>query len=345
MTMLADRPKELSVLDCCEALGTSRATHYRFEAVKDVVEAAPDSSEDRRPHFRALSEPERAEVLNILTSERFCDDAPREVYATLLDEDQYHCSISTMYRILGANSAVKERRNQLRHPVYTAPELLATKPNEVWSWDITKLKGPEKWSHFYLYVIVDIFSRYVVGWMLADRESAELAASFIEETCLKQEIPLNQLTLHADRGAAMKSLLVAQLLATLGVTKTHSRPYVSDDNPFSESQFKTLKYRPDFPANFGCIQDAMAYCREFFTWYNTIHRHSGIGLHTPENVHYGKAIGINQERQRTLLKAYDRNRERFVKKAPEPPMLPTAAWINPPKPKAAVSPDIVPALL
>jgi putative transposase len=344
MTMLADRPKELGILDCCEALGTSRATHYRLEAVKNAVETAPVSAKARKPHFRALSQPERTEVLNILTSERFCDDAPREVYATLLDEDQYFCSISSMYRILGENGPVKERRNQLRHPAYSAPELLATKPNEVWSWDITKLKGPTKWSSFYLYVIVDIFSRCVVGWMLADRESSKLAASFIQETCQKQEIQFDQLTLHADRGAAMKSILVAQLLANLGVTKTHSRPYVSDDNPFSESQFKTLKYRPDFPANFGCIQDAMAYCREFFHWYNTMHRHSGIGLHTPENVHYGKATRINQGRQVTLLKAYELNPVRFVRKAPEPPMLPTAAWINPPKPKATAVPHTDQAL-
>lgn len=333
MTAILDRPKDLSVVDCSEALGTSRATLYRQEAVRNRSVVAPDSALERQPHVRALSESEKAKVLEVLTSERFCDDAPREVYATLLDEKQYFCSISTMYRILWANHAVRERRNQLRHPAYSAPELLATKPNQVWSWDITKLKGPEKWSHYFLYVILDIFSRYVVGWMVANRESSVLAIQLIEETCIKQGIKPGQLTLHADRGSSMKSKPVAFFLSDLGVTKTHSRPYVSDDNPYSESQFKTMKYRPHFPANFGSIQDARSFCQRFFSWYNTEHHHSGIGLHTPRNVHDGRAAMIDDERRVTLATALDLHPERFVRKTIAPPRLPTAAWINPPQPR------------
>jgi putative transposase len=340
MTTLSTRPDDLGVRECCEALSVPRATHYRLEAAAARHNAAvPSTPMMRQPHFRALSEQERAGVLEVLVSKRFCDDAPRQVYSTLLDEGQYHCSISSMYRILRKNDAVRERRDQLRHPIYAKPELLATKPNQVWSWDITKLFGPAKWSYFYLYVILDIYSRYIVGWTLADRESSILAGHLIEESCLKQEVTPKQLTLHADRGPSMKSAHVAQLLADLGVTKTHSRPYVSDDNPYSESQFRTMKYRPEFPDRFGSIQDARAFCREFFTWYNTVHHHSGIGLHTPENVHYGKAAALNRERKSTLMTAFELHPERFVRKAPEPPLLPEAAWINPPAPKAQILPD------
>jgi len=267
----------------------------------------------------------------VLNSDRFCEQAPREVYATLLDEGVYHCSPRTMYRILDENDMVKERRAQVRHPNYKAPELLATGPNQVWSWDITKLLGPVKLTYFYLYVILDIFSRYVVGWMLAERESATLAHSLIQDSCLKQNIPPAQLTIHADRGASMKSGLVAQLLADLGVTKTHSRPHVSNDNPFSESQFKTLKYRPEFPDRFGSFQDAHQFCRQFFEWYNKNHRHSGIALHTPENVHYHRVQQVDLVRQQALLAAYNAHPERFVKRVPSPPALPGAVWINPPK--------------
>jgi putative transposase len=248
----------------------------------------------------------------------------------LLDEGKYFCSVSTMYRILRSECGVRERRDQLRHPVYSKPELLATAPNQVWSWDITKLLGPTKWTYFYLYVILDIFSRYVVGWTLAHRESATLAQLLIAETCAKQSIAPGQLTVHADRGSSMKSKLVAQLLADLGVTKTHSRPYVSDDNPFSESQFRTMKYRPEFPDRFGSIQDGRAFCRPFFEWYNTQHHHSGIGLHIPHNVHYGLAQAINGARRLTLAQAHSAHPERFVRKPPEPPPLPGAVWINPP---------------
>jgi putative transposase len=236
-----------------------------------------------------------------------------------------------MYRILDGANEVRERRDQLRHPTYTKPELLAIAPNQVWSWDITKLLGPVKWSHFHLYVILDIYSRYVVGWTVADRESSVLAMKLIDETCRKQRIEPGQLTLHADRGTSMKSKPVAMLLSDLGVTKTHSRPQVSDDNPFSESQFRTLKYRPDFPDRFGSIQDARAFCRAFFRWYNLEHRHSGIGLLAPDTVHHGRADEAIAARQIVLSAAYNAHPERFVRKSPVPPQVPGAVWINPPK--------------
>jgi putative transposase len=316
----------LGVRPTCVALALARATFYRYRnghAQSQVLE--------RRPPARSLAPTERQTVLDLLTSERFCDDAPRQIWATLLDEGQYYCSVSTMYRILHAEHAVRERRDQLRHPSYAKPELLATAPNQVWSWDITKLLGPAKWNYFYLYVILDIFSRYVVGWMVAPRESATLARQLIAETCIKQSIAEDQLTIHADRGSSMKSKLVAQLLADLGITKTHSRPYVSDDNPFSESQFRTMKYRPEFPERFGSIQDSRSFCQSFFEWYNTQHHHSGIGLHTPHSVHYGFAQAIQLARQQTLLVAHAVHPERFVNKTPAPPVLPGAVWINPPK--------------
>jgi putative transposase len=272
-------------------------------------------------------------VIDILHSERFVDKAPAQVWATLLDEQTYLCSPRTMYRILAEQGEVRERRNQLRHPNYTKPELLAEAPNQVWSWDITKLLGPVKWTYFYLYVILDIFSRYVVGWMVAHRESAALARRLIETACRNQRIEPGQLTIHADRGGAMRSKSLALLLADLGVTKTHSRPHVSNDNPFSESQFKTLKYCPQFPERFGSIQDARAFGGPFFDYYNNEHRHSGIGLMTPAAVHYGMAKQLTATRQETLLAAYRSHPERFVHRPPQPPELPRAAWINPPAEK------------
>ena len=272
-------------------------------------------------------------VLDLLRDPRFADLAPAEVYATLLDEGIYHCSIRTMYRILDAHNEVRERRNQIRHPVYTKPELLAEAPNTVWSWDITKLKGPAKWTYFYLYVIIDIFSRRVVGWCVADAESAVMFKELFEETIIKHNVPPGQLTLHADRGASMKAKATAQLLADLGVTKSHSRPHTSNDNPFSESHFKTLKYQPQFPKLFGCIEDAKAFCRRFFPWYNQEHHHVGLGLMTPDQVHYGQADDVHAARQRTLDRAFIANPERFVKKPPTPPDKPTAVWINPPPKK------------
>jgi putative transposase len=309
----------------CDALGVSRATLYRRRR-RETTEPAPS----RPPPARALESGERQQVLEVLRSERFMDQPPAEVYATLLDEEVYLCSVRTMYRILDGAEEVRERRNQLRHPAYAKPELLATAPNQVWSWDITKLLGPVKWTYFYLYVILDIFSRYVVGWMVAHRESASLAKRLLEDTCEKQGIVDGQLTVHADRGTSMRSKTVAFLLADLGVTKTHSRPHVSNDNPYSESQFKTLKYRPEFPARFGSIQDSRGFCQSFFPWYNTEHHHSGIGWMTPEDVHYGRAAAIFEARQRVLADAYANHPERFVRKPPTPPPIPSAAWINPP---------------
>jgi len=312
------------VAPACRALGVPRATVYRRR--QGSSPAAP-----RPPSPRRLSDEERQDALEVLHSERFVDKAPGEIVATLLDEDTYLCSERTMYRILEAENEVRERRNQLRHPNYEKPELLATAPNQVWSWDITKLKGPVKWTYFYLFVILDIFSRYVVGWTLANRETAIIAKRLIQQTCDKQEIVAGQVTIHADNGSAPASKLVAQLLADLSLTKSHSRPHVSNDNPYSESQFKTMKYRPEFPDRFGCYEDAHGFCRVFFTWYNQDHRHSGIGMLTPEDLHYGRAEEILSIRQRTLDAAFQAHPERFVLGRPGPQKLPVAAWINPPK--------------
>jgi putative transposase len=315
----------------CRALNVPRASLYRH--LRPSEPAGP--AVPRRSPPRALAPAEQQRVLDVLHSDRFQDKAPAQVFATLLDEGTYLCSLRTMYRILEQAGEVRERRDQLRHPHYQRPQLLATGSNQVWSWDITKLLGPVKWTYFYLYVILDIFSRYVVGWMVAERESAELAKRLIAETCRKQNIGPDQLTIHADRGTSMTSKPVALLLADLGVTKTHSRPHVSDDNPFSESQFKTLKYRPEFPERFGSIQDARAFCQIFFPWYNTEHHHSGIGLLTPEVLHYGRADEVIAQRQIVLSQAFQRNPERFVRARPRPPARPTAVWINPPPERAA----------
>jgi putative transposase len=306
----------------CRALGVSRAPVYRRRRPRRRHAPRP------RPP-RSLTEPERAAVLAELHHPRFIDLTPAEVYATLLDEGRYLCSLRTMYRILAAAHEVRERRNQLRH-VAPTPELLATRPNEVWSWDITKLLGPAKWTYYYLYVILDIFSRYVVGWMVAHRERASLAERLIAATCVKQAIRPAQLTVHADRGSSMTSKPVALLLADLGITRTHSRPYVSNDNPFSEAQFKTLKYRPAFPDRFGSVEQARAFCHAFFIWYNTAHRHSGIGLLTPAMVHHGHAETVCSQRAAVLAAAYAAHPDRFVRQPPKPPALPPAVWINPP---------------
>jgi putative transposase len=312
----------------CTALGLSRATVQRRRArlTRPPAESAPRPSPPR-----ALTAQERQTVLDRLREPRFADLAPAEVYATLLDEGVYLCSIRTMYRLLDDNNEVRERRDQLRHPVYTKPELLAEGPDQVWSWDITKLAGPAKWTCFYLYVILDIFSRRVVGWCVADAESAVLFKSLFDDTIKKHAVPPGQLTLHADRGGPMKAKATALMLADLGVTKSHSRPHTSNDNPFSEAHFKTLKYQPQFPKRFGCIADAKDFCRDFFTWYNQDHHHVGIGLMTPDQVHYGQADDVHAARQRTLDRAFSTNPERFVKKPPEPPAKPTAVWINPPQ--------------
>jgi len=314
----------LGVLPTCAALGVSTASYYRRLTPKPA-EVAPRPSPPR-----TLPAAERTAVLEVLHEPRFVDLAPAQVYAGLLDEGRYVCSQRTMYRILEENQEVRERRDQLRHPSYAAPELLAKAPNQLWSWDITKLHGPAKWTYFYLYVILDVFSRYVVGWMVAHRESARLAEKLIGETCARQGIVPGHLTVHADRGSSMTSKVVALLLSDLGVTKSHSRPYVSDDNPFSEAHFKTLKYRPDFPENFGSIQHSRSFCGAFFPWYNTEHRHSGIGLLTPHDVHYGLVDQRVAERARVLGIAYAAHPERFVGGFPQPPAPPTEVWINPP---------------
>jgi putative transposase len=319
----------------CRALGVSRARYYREQHA-----AAPARPRGGGEQPRALSADERQAVLDVLHSARFRDAAPAEVYATLLEEGTYLCSERTMYRLLAAAQEVRERRDQARHPRYTRPELLATRPNEVWSWDITKLLGPTKWTYFYLYVILDVFSRYVVGWMVGLRETAELAQDFIGETAAKQGIVPHSLTLHADRGTSMTSKPVAFLLADLGITRSHSRPHVSNDNPYSESQFKTLKYRPAFPDRFAGVEEARAFCQRFFPWYNTEHHHSGIGLHTPEAVHYGLATARQLVRAATLTEVYATHPERFVHKAPTPPPLPTAAWINKPSATREEAPDV-----
>ena len=323
---------ELGFALMCSALGLSKATFYRQCAPKKP--AAPS-----KPVPRALAPSERHAVLDVLHEPRFADKAPAEVYATLLDEGRYLCSERTMYRVLAASQEVRERRDQLRHPHYKAPELLATAPNQLWSWDITKLLGPQKWTYFYLYVLLDVFSRYVVGWLLADRESAPLADKLISESYERQGVVPGQLTVHADRGAAMISKTVAFLLADLGVTKSHSRPHVSNDNPFSESQFKTLKYRPGFPDRFGSREDARSHCQAFFTWYNDEHRHSGLGLLTPADVHHGRAPARLAARATILDAAHLAHPERFVKGRPTPAMPPSAVWINPPKTLGACGPQ------
>ena len=318
--------QEMPVSHACTALAFPRSSLYRARQPHSDTKKQPRPSPSR-----ALSQAEKETVHTALNSERFQDCPPRQVYATLLDEGVYHCSISTMYRILHEHDQVHERRDQRQHPAYAKPELLATAPNQLWSWDITKLKGPAKWVYFYLYVILDVFSRYVVGWLVAEHESAALAEQLIAESCRKQQIDPDQLTLHSDRGPSMTSKTVAQFLADLGVTKTHSRPYTANDNPFSESQFKTMKYRPDYPDRFGGLVDARAWARPFFSWYNNEHRHSGLGLMTPEMVHYGRAAKVRVQRQAILRAAYETHPERFVKGLPIPPQLPEAVWINPPK--------------
>lgn len=350
---IADLAALVGVSAACRFLGVPRPTYYRLRQPASLAMAQPSTPDDAQlnpsvpapaasvveeslplplpsTQPRALTPDERVRVLTVLNSQRFMDCAPRTVYATLLDEQQYLCSWRTMYRILKEAAQVRERRNQVRRTGYAAPELLATAPNQLWSWDITKLRGPVAWTYYYLYVILDVFSRCVVGWLLAEREDAELAEALIAESCSKQAIQPGQLRLHADRGSAMTSKTVAQLLSDLGVQKTHSRPYVSNDNPFSEAQFKTLKYRPSYPDRFGSLMDARQWARDFFEWYNHEHRHSGIGLLTPAMVHRGQADDVVQARQQVLDIAYAAHPERFVRGRPVPPEVPTAVWINPP---------------
>jgi putative transposase len=331
--MICDTVEEMTPIigtrPACRALGASPATVYRRRRPPEPRPPRPRPTPDR-----ALSAAERERVLEVLHSERFVDCSPAQVWATLLDENTYLCSERTMYRLLAArHGSARERRDQLTHPAYAKPELLAERPNELWSWDISKLKGPAKWTYFYLYAILDVFSRYVVGWTVQHRETAQLAKALIEQATEQQQIAAGVLTVHADRGGPMRGKPVAFLLADLGVTKTHSRPYTSSDNPYSESNFKTLKYQPEFPERFEDIEHARAHCRRFFHWYNHEHRHSGIGLMTPAAVHHGQATELHAARASVLSAAYARNPERFVRKPPMPPELPTAAWINKPDTK------------
>jgi putative transposase len=327
MAVITEQRPTLGVAPVCAALAVPRASYYRWQQPR----AAAEGPKPPRRVPRALPPAERQQVLALLHDERFADLPPAEVYATLLDEGKYVCSVRTMYRILHEHAEVRERRRQLRHPHYAAPELLATQPNQLWSWDITKLKGPVKWTAFYLYVLLDVFSRYVVGWLVALQESATLAQRLIEETCARQGIAQEQLTIHADRGPAMLAKSVALLLADLGITKTHSRPHVSNDNPFSESQFKTLKYHPEFPDRFGSLPDTRSFLGDFFLWYNSMHHHSALGWLTPYDVHYGLAEIRRAEREAALRKAFAATPERFVRGVPTPPALPQAVWINKPR--------------
>ena len=312
----------VGVSAACEALGVARATFYRRRRPKT------GQRQPRPAPARALGEAERTEVFRVLCSPRFTDRAPAEVYATLLDEGVYLCSERTMYRILAENRAVRERRAQRSHPNHPKPEIVARAPNEVWSWDITRLLGPEKWQYFYLYVILDIFSRYVTGWMVADRETAGLGGRLIEETCLKQGVQPRVLTLHSDRGSPMTAKCTAQLLADLGVTQSLSRPRISNDNPYSEAHFKTVKYHPGFPGRFAGIEEAKDFCRRFFPWYNLEHRHGGIGLLTPGQVHLGRAPEVIRQRQDVLAAFYAARPERFVAGPPRAAELKAEVWIN-----------------
>jgi len=322
--MICEHRDALGVRPLCAALGEPRSSWYRFRKPKLAIPAARRSP-------RSLTEAEKRHVLDTLDSERFRDMAPGEIHATLLDEGVYLCSVRTMYRILSQeNQNVIRRQSAPR--TYAKPELLATAPNQVWSWDITKLRGPVKWTFFYLYKVLDIYSRCAVGWMVATRESVDLAKALIAETCHKQRIEKDTLTIHSDNGSPMKAHTFAQLLADLGVTSSYSRPSVSNDNPFSEAAFKTLKYRPGYPRRFGSLEDARAFCREFFAWYNTQHRHSGIAMLTPESVHYQLHQKIITTRSEALKAFYHQHPERFVKGIPKVENIPKEVWINNPHP-------------
>jgi putative transposase len=309
----------------CTLTGRSRASHYRDAKGPVHGPPAPRCSPPNK-----LSDAEFDALLDLLRSPEFVDLAPAQVWAMLLDAGIYLASISTMYRVLRSQDEVRERRRQATHPARVRPELVARGPNQVWSWDISKLKGPSKGVYYDLYVIIDIFSRYVVGWMVAPTETAELAKAFIADTIAAHGVTRDVLTIHADRGTSMTSKPVAVLLAELGVTRTHSRPHVSNDNPFSEAAFKTLKYCPAFPERFGSIEDARAFCAEFFEYYNHHHRHSGIALHTPASMHFGTANDVQAARTQTLHAAYAANPRRFCNRRPAPPRMPTIAWINKP---------------
>jgi len=312
----------------CELVGKSRATHYRRTKPRP-----PGAPRPRGIPPNALSTGERQEVLDVLHRVEYVDLPPAQVWARELDEGVYYCSISSMYRLLRAEGESRDRRRQRSHPAKKKPQLLADKPNDVWSWDITKLPGPQRHDFYELYAIIDIFSRYVPGWLVTEAESGELAEALIADTIARNGAAPG--TVHADRGSSMTSKPVAQLLVDLGVARSHSRPHVSDDNPYSEANFKTLKYFPEFPERFGSIEDARAFCAFFFDYYNHQHRHAALGLHTPASVHFGTAPEIRAARAVVLNAAYATHPERFTR-PPQPPKLPTAAWINQPTPEALI---------
>ncbi len=322
----------------CDALIVPRSCFYRTQK---PVGATTSPARLKTSSPRALTGSEKETVLNLLNSDRFQDQAPRQVYATLLDDGIYACHWRSMYRFLAENQQVCERRHVLVHPPSPKPELVANQPNQLWSWDITKLLGPSKHTFYYLYVILDVYSRYVPGWLVANCESAQLAKELVMQTCEKQSIPFGQLTLHADHGGAMTSKPLALLLADLGVTKTHSRPHVSNDNPYSEAQFKTMKYRPDYPEFFGSLADARTWAQAFFQWYNHDHKHTALGLLTPAVVHYGQAETVLRARHTVLHQAYVAHPERFVKGRPSLAMLPPAVWINRPQPLLELQPEVL----
>ena len=334
MPVVNDLAAQVGVKTACAALGVPRSSRYAARQSRPPKERPP-----ALPPPRALTTEDKASVRNTLNSDRFADQAPREVYATLLDEGVYQCSVPTMYRILRENAEVQERRNQLRHPTYAKPQLLATGPNQVWTWDITKLLGPAVGMYFYLYVLLDLFSRFVVGWLIAEREAAALAEQLIVDSCVRQQIPREQLTLHSDRGAPMTAKSLSLLLADLGVIPSLARPRTPDDNAFSEAQFKTVKYHPTFPGRFGAVLDARTWAQQLFHWYNYAHHHTALGLMTPATVHLGLAPQLYQQRQAVLAAAYLDHPERFVRGLPTPPVLPTAVWLNPPPLEAKARSD------
>jgi putative transposase len=321
----------------CAAAGVPQASWYRRHRASPVPPRPVPVPHRGRRQPRALNPAERRAILDMLHSERFADTAPAGAWAILLDEGTCLASVSTFYRVLRQAGESRERRAQAARPAAVKPELVATGPNQVYSWDITRLHGPAKWTYYYLYVILDIYSRYAAGWMVATCESAALAEKLIAETCAKQGITRRQLSARAGRGSPMTSKPVALLLAGLGVTQSRSRPHVSNDNPYSEAQFKTLKYRPGFPARFGSIEAARKHCQDFFPWYNHQHRHGGLGLHTAADVHHGRATTVQAARADVLTAAYHARPERFVRKPPAPPKLPGTSWINPPEQKEATT--------
>lgn len=320
MTELAAR---IGIKRACDVLGLSRNAVYRARRPRPTPQPRPVPA-------HALSDEERVEIRDTLNSERFMDKAPRQVYAALLDDGRYLCHWRSMYRILSAHGEIRERRNLRRHPVYKKPELLATAPNQVWSWDITALRGSEKLTYFRLYVVLDIFSRYVVGWMIAETESSDLASQLVAETARKHGIQPDQLTLHADNGAPMRGKSLTQLLTDLSIARSHNRPHTSNDNPFSEAQFKTMKYQPTYPDRFVGIEAAREWARAFFAWYNDQHYHSGLNLLTPASVHYGEVRLVQAQRQTVMLTAYAAHPTRFTRGEPVAKGAPTAVYINPP---------------